>query len=127
MRTVSRPRLHVEDRGDGEPLLAITGWTISSAVFDPIAHLYVPRLRCVSYDHRGSGRSARWVGAVSMALLAADAARVLDELGIEAAHVAGVSMGGMVALELAVRMPHRVRSLVLVGATAGQPVATAAE
>ena len=127
MRTASRPRLHVCERGDGEPLLAVTGWTISSAVFDPIADRYAEELRCVAYDHRGSGRSAPWVGPVSMAMLAADAARVLDDRGIEAAHVAGVSMGGLVALELALRMPHRVRSLVLVGATAGLPVGTSWE
>lgn len=126
MRTASHPRLHVEDRGDGEPVLLITGWTISSAVLDPVAERYAAHVRCVSYDHRGSGRSAPWPGPVSMAMLAADAARVLDERGIGAAHVAGASMGGMVALELALRMPHRVRSLILLGTGAGQPAPTPA-
>ena len=121
MRTTTRPSLYFTDRGEGQPVLLITGWMISSAVFDPIAHLYVPHVRVIAHDHRGTGRSERWSRPVSAALLAADAARVLDELGIEHAHVVGVSLGAAVALELAVRMPHRVRSLVLVGGGAGGP------
>jgi 3-oxoadipate enol-lactonase len=111
----------VTDRGAGEPVLLITGWTISSAVFDPVAELYVPHVRVIAYDHRGSGRSAPWPAAVSMAMLAADAARVLDDRGVTGAHVVGLSMGAAVALELAVRMPQRVKSLVLVGGGPGGP------
>ena len=117
----SRPHLFITDRGSGEPVLLITGWTISSAVFDPIADLYLPHVRVIAYDHRGTGRSAAWPGPVSSALLAADAARVLDDRGLESAHVVGLSMGAAVALELAIRMPSRVKSLVLVGGGAGGP------
>ena len=56
-----------------------------------------------------------------MAMSAADAARVLDDRGITGAHVVGLSMGAAVALELAIRMPYRVKSLVLVGGSAGGP------
>jgi len=121
VRTHSRPRLFVSDRGAGEPVLLITGWTISSAVFDPVAHLYEPSLRIIAYDHRGAGRSEPWLAPVSMAMLAADAARVLADRGLRSAHVIGLSMGAAVALELALRMPHRVRSLILVGGGAGGP------
>lgn len=121
MRTRTRPRLFITDRGAGEPVLLITGWTISSAVFDPVAELYLPHVRVVAYDHRGAGRSAPWLAPISMAMLAADAARVLDDRGIASAHVVGLSMGAGVALELAIRMPHRVKSLVLVGGGAGGP------
>jgi pimeloyl-ACP methyl ester carboxylesterase len=121
VRTRSSPRLFFTDAGSGEPVLLITGWTISSAVFDPIADLYLPRVRVVAYDHRGTGRSARWLGPVTPAMLAADAARVLDDRGIRSAHAVGLSMGAAVALELAVRMPSRVKSLVLVGGGAGGP------
>jgi pimeloyl-ACP methyl ester carboxylesterase len=58
---------------------------------------------------------------VSIATLAADAARVLDDRELDSAHVLGLSMGAGVALELALRMPHRVRSLILVGGGAGGP------
>lgn len=114
-------KLFVTDRGAGEPVLVITGWTISSAVFEPIADLYLPHVRVVAYDHRGAGRSSRWPAPVSAALLAADAARVLDQRDIAAAHVVGLSMGAAIALELAIRMPGRVKSLVLVGGGAGGP------
>jgi pimeloyl-ACP methyl ester carboxylesterase len=59
-----------------------------------------------------------------MAMLAADAARVLDDRGLAAAHVVGLSLGSAVALELAIRMPARVKSLVLVGGGAGGPTMT---
>ena len=121
MQTRTRPHLHLSDGGSGEPLLLITGWTISAAVFEPVAGLYLPHARVVSYDHRGTGRSQRWLGPVSMAMLAADAARVLDDREISRAHVVGLSMGAAVALELAARMGHRVKSLVLIGGGAGGP------
>src|SRR5258708_31910352 len=54
-------------------------------------------------------------------MLAADAARVLDDRGVASAHVVGLSMGAGVALERGLRMPHRVKSLVLVGGGAGGP------
>src|SRR6266536_1315235 len=83
---------------------------ISSAVFDPIAHLYLPHLRVIAYDHRGTGRSGAWPAPVSAAMLAADAASVLDDRGIATAHVVGLSLGAGVALELAIRMTSRVKS-----------------
>ena len=121
MRTRSRPRLYVTDRGDGEPVLVITGWTISSAVFDAIADRFVPHVRVIAYDHRGTGRSAPWYGPVSVASLAADAARVLDDRGVDSAHVVGLSLGAGVAIEMAIRLPSRVRTLCLIGAGTGGP------
>ena len=49
--------LHYERAGSGEPLLLITGFTISSAVFEPVLDLYGDRFDCITYDNRGSGRS----------------------------------------------------------------------
>ena len=62
-----------------------------------------------------------------MAELAADAAGLLRELGVESAHVCGLSMGGMIAQELAIRFPERVRGLVLGGTTPGRPARGAAD
>jgi pimeloyl-ACP methyl ester carboxylesterase len=115
------PRLYYERRGSGDPLLLITGFTISAAIFEPIVGLYEDRFECISYDHRGSGRSGAPPFPTSMPELAGDAVRVLDELGIESAHVYGLSMGGMVAQEMAIRFPDRVRGLVLGCSTAGGP------
>jgi 3-oxoadipate enol-lactonase len=116
------PRLWYERSGAGpEPLLLITGFTISSAIFDPIVGLYEQRFDCIRYDHRGSGRSGAPPWPTSMPELAADAARLMDALGVDSAHVYGLSMGGMVAQELAIRFPERVRALVLGCSTPGGP------
>jgi 3-oxoadipate enol-lactonase len=103
-----------ERHGSGEPLLLITGFAITSAVFEPVLDLYASRFECILYDHRGGLTT-------SMPELAADAAQLLRRLGIDAAHVYGISMGGMIAQELALRFPQRVRGLVLAGTTPGGP------
>ena len=112
--------LYYERHGAGEPLLLITGWTISAAVFEPVLERYAEHFECVLYDHRGSARSGGRSPA-SMGALADDAAALLTALRIPRAHVYGVSMGGMVAQELALRHPTRVHGLVLGGTTPGGP------
>jgi pimeloyl-ACP methyl ester carboxylesterase len=116
-----RPRLWYERRGNGEPLLLITGFAISAAVFEPVRPLYERHFECVVYDNRGAGRSGRSPWPASIPQFAGDAVRLLDALGLESAHVYGASMGGMIAQELAIRFPERVRGLVLAGTTPGGP------
>lgn len=118
---LKRPRLWYERSGHGEPLLLITGFAVSSAVFDPVLGLYEARFDCIRYDNRGSGRSDSPLRPTSMPELAHDAVRLLDALDVESAHVYGVSMGGMIAQELAIRHPERVRGLVLGATTPGGP------
>ena len=113
---VHRGRLHVEQVGSGEPLLLITGFAISAAVFEPVLPLYGRRFAVTTYDNRGAGRSSGARPGLSMGRLAADAVELMDALGIDSAHVYGLSMGGMIAQEVALRFPDRVRGLVL-GAT----------
>jgi pimeloyl-ACP methyl ester carboxylesterase len=121
--TRRRPRLYYERHGAGEPLLLITGFALSAAIFEPILAPYAERFECILYDPRGAGRSATPMHPTSIPELAADAAALLDELGLESAHVYGASMGGMVALELALRFPERVRGLVLGCTSPGGPQA----
>jgi pimeloyl-ACP methyl ester carboxylesterase len=103
-------------------LLVISGFAASSAALDPLADLWSTRFRCITYDHPGTGRSSKRACPVSTAGLAASATGLLDELEIEAAHVAGLSLGGAIAQELALRFPDRVRGLILVGTSTAGPL-----
>lgn len=120
-RGASATRLHVEREGTGEPLLWITGFAISSEVFSPVIGTYAADFDCVRYDNRGAGRSPAPWRPTSIPELAGDAVRLLDALGIDAAHVYGLSMGGMIAQEMAIRFPDRVRALILGATSHGGP------
>ena len=95
-----RPRLHFERTGSGEPLLCITGFTISSAVYEPVLPLWGTRYDCITYDNRGSGRSGAPWRTTSMPELASDAARLLDALDVPSAHVFASSWAIMPPIEM---------------------------
>jgi len=100
--------------GAGEPLLLIQGMSGTHLSWgDPFAGDLARDFDTVAYDHRGIGRSDPVSEPFSIADLARDAAGVLDALGWETAHVLGISMGGMVAQELALAHPERIRTLTL--------------
>jgi pimeloyl-ACP methyl ester carboxylesterase len=94
----------------------IMGLGLSCSAWDRLPDRLAAHLRVLAFDHRGTGSSGPARGTCSMPQLAGDALAVLDTEGVTAANVFGISMGGMVAQELAVRWPERVRALAL-GAT----------
>ena len=118
------PRLHIATSGRGEPLLCIPGFGVASRMYEPIVARYSERFEVIRFDPLGSGRSSGYWASPSVPHLAADAVRVLDELGLQTAHVLGLSLGGLVAQELALRFPHRVRGLMLVSTGPSGPLAT---
>jgi len=105
--------LYYEEHGSGEPLLCIMGLATDSTAWVLQTPDFAKRHRTIIFDNRGVGRSSKPRGPYSIAQMADDAAGLLDALDVPRAHVLGVSMGGMIAQELALRHPARVRGLVL--------------
>jgi pimeloyl-ACP methyl ester carboxylesterase len=106
--------LHYEQHGHhGDPVLLIMGLGVDSTFWLRQTPLFAERHRVIVLDNRGVGRSSKPVGPYSIRLLAEDARAVLDAAGIARAHVVGLSMGGMIAQELALRDADRVGALVL--------------
>jgi pimeloyl-ACP methyl ester carboxylesterase len=105
--------VYYEEHGQGDPLLLIMGLAADSVAWTFQVPDFSKHFRTIVFDNRGVGRTSKPVGPYSIAQLADDAAGVLDALDIRRAHVVGVSMGGMIAQELALRHPERVRGLVL--------------
>jgi 3-oxoadipate enol-lactonase len=112
--TVDGTDLYYERRGEGEPLLLIQGLAGNSLHWGEAFLAGLENdFELILYDHRGAGRSGPLHGGCTIASLAADAVALLDALDVRSAHVVGISMGGMVAQELALSAPERVRPLTL--------------
>ena len=111
--------------GSGPPLLWLGGYAIAASSLKQVVQQFAQRFTCIVFDHRGSGLSRPSWGPMTTPSMARDAVDVLHHTGFASAHVFGVSLGGMVAQELAIQHPRKVRTLVLAATTAGGPSATA--
>jgi pimeloyl-ACP methyl ester carboxylesterase len=107
--------LHYDERGEGAPLVFLHGIAGDHLSWKGQMRAFASRFRCLAPDNRDAGRSGPAVAPYSMGDLAADVAGLLDVLDLPAAHLVGLSLGGMIALELALAQPARVCSLFLVG------------
>jgi pimeloyl-ACP methyl ester carboxylesterase len=108
-----------ESFGSGPPLLFIMGVTASRHHWLGFHERFADRFRVIAFDNRGVGASRTESPPSSIAQMAEDALGLLDALSIPRAHVCGVSMGGMIAQELALAAPTRVDRLVLGCTTPG--------
>jgi 3-oxoadipate enol-lactonase len=112
-------RIAWSSTGEGAPVLLIQGLGYARWGWDPVTERLAERYRVLTFDNRGIGESDKPAGPYTAREMAADALQVLDEAGVDAADVVGASLGGMIAQELAVAAPERVRRLVLCCTTAG--------
>jgi 3-oxoadipate enol-lactonase len=105
--------LHVAESGAGPPLLLIMGLGASHDTWIAQREAFARAYHVIEFDNRGAGRSACPPPPWTVPDMAADAVGVLDGIGVARAHILGVSMGGMIAQELAIRHPERVDRLIL--------------
>ncbi len=114
MASVGKIELDYERSGSGPPLLLIMGLSGTALHWgEPFLEGLRRDFEVIVYDHHGVGASSRLDGPITIVEMAEDAAGLLDALGIGSAHVLGISMGGMIAQELALAHPERIRTLTL--------------
>src|SRR5512143_621411 len=125
MPTTDAPgfRMYYEIHGKGFPLLLVNGLGSDRREWLYQLPEFASRLRVVVFDNRGAGDSAVPPGPYTTAGMADDAAALLAALELDRAHVMGVSLGGMIAQEMALRHPGRVERLVLACTTPGGSIA----
>ncbi len=99
--------------GKGEPLLLIMGLSGTQDAWKSQVNFFKDQYQVITFDNRGVGKSDKPAGPFTTRMMAEDAIGLMDHLGIEKANVLGVSMGGMIAQEMAINYPHRIRNLIL--------------
>ncbi len=106
--------MYYEIHGDGFPLVMIMGLGGFSAAWDKyIINHFSKKFKVIIFDNRGAGNSDAPEGTYSIEMLAGDTAGLMTALNVSRAHILGLSMGGMIAMEFALRYPEKVEKLIL--------------
>lgn len=106
--------LYYEVVGEGAPLLFVHGLGSSSRDWEKQVGFFANRYQVITFDVRGHGKTSKPPGPYSIPLFAEDTAKMLKALKVGPAHVVGISLGGMIAFQLAISQPEVVKSLVIV-------------
>ncbi|WP_395334948.1 3-oxoadipate enol-lactonase [Novosphingobium sp. BL-8H] len=114
----------LEGRAEARPLVLLNSIGTDMDLWDPVLPLLRPRFRLLRIDTRGHGASTAEPGDFSMQLLARDVMAVAHDAGIERFALAGVSLGGMIGMELALARPAQVEKLALVCTSATMDAAS---
>jgi pimeloyl-ACP methyl ester carboxylesterase len=101
------------EQGTGEPLVCIMGVTAPGAVWEAHAAEWSQHFRCILGDNRGVGDTDKPTGPYTTEMMADDYAALMDKLGISQARVVGCSLGSVIAQQLALRHPEKVKSAIL--------------
>ena len=117
--SIGDAELYYEDTGRGEPLLLVPGLSGRGSFWASQVADFARDFRVVVHDHRGTARSTHSRIRYSVEQMADDVVRLMDALGIDAAHLVGHSTGGAIGQVLALEHPRRLRSLVLSATWAG--------
>jgi 3-oxoadipate enol-lactonase len=110
---VGNINIYYEIHGEGEPLVLIYGYAGHSGLWFRQIPVLSKKYQVIAFDNRGIGRSDKPDIPYTMAMMAGDTSGLLDAIGIDAAHIFGISMGGMIAQHFALNYPRRVISLML--------------
>ncbi|MFW9887423.1 MAG: alpha/beta fold hydrolase [Candidatus Thorarchaeota archaeon] len=106
---------------EAPPVVLIGGWASYRWIWFRQVPAFKEKFRCIVFDNRGAGRSSKPDIPYSIRMFADDTVGLIDALGIEKAHILGISMGGLIAQQIAISYPERVRSLILVATHFGGP------
>jgi len=110
---VSDGEIHYEETGQGSPLIFVSGLNGVGRYWQPQVPAFRERFRVITYDQRGTGESDRQQREFSVDQMALELSQLMDKLGIDRAHIVGLSTGGAIGQTLAIEQPGRVDRLVL--------------
>lgn len=113
--------LYYETSGSGAHLVLIEGLGVATWLWEKQVPEFAKHFTTIVYDNRGAGKSDKPAGPYTIGMMADDLAALLDSLKISRAHLLGVSMGGFIAQDFALRYPEKVDRLILVSTSAGGP------